>query len=245
MDNGYQFTRSLQNGLDQLFSLLPQILGVIVLLIIGWAFASIARKITKKLLRKVQFERHVTDSPAGNMVTRVIEHPTDFVAKFVYWIILLLFIFFAISTLNIPALNLMINGIYRYLPNILAAIIIFLVASAISAGAASFAQRVLRGSPLAKIVSAVIPAITMSIAIFMILNQLHIARDIVNITYTALMGSIALGLALAFGLGGRDVARRILDQAYDSVQENSETIKNESRRASANTKQQIRRAKSR
>jgi hypothetical protein len=59
----------------------------------------------------------------------------------------------------------------------------------------------------------------MAIAVFMILNQLKIATDIVIITYAALMGAVALGMALAFGLGGRDVASRMLEDAYRSGQE--------------------------
>jgi len=50
---------------------------------------------------------------------------------------------------------------------------------------------------------------------FMILNQLKIAEEIVSIAFAATMGALALGLALAFGLGGRDVARRLLEDAYD------------------------------
>ena len=54
----------------------------------------------------------------------------------------------------------------------------------------------------------------MAIAVFMILNQLRIATNIVTITYAALMGALALGMALAFGLGGRGVASRLLEDAY-------------------------------
>lgn len=59
----------------------------------------------------------------------------------------------------------------------------------------------------------------MGLAVFMVLNQLRIATEIVTITYAALMGAIALGVALAFGLGGRDVASRMLEDAYRRGQE--------------------------
>jgi hypothetical protein len=59
----------------------------------------------------------------------------------------------------------------------------------------------------------------MVIALFMILNQLRIAEQIVTIAFAAIMGALALGLALAFGLGGRDVARRMLEDAYSRGQE--------------------------
>lgn len=245
MNDGFDVTKSLQNGLDQLFAQLPQILGVILLLLVGWIFSNIARSITRKILHRLNFDSRITESPAGTMVTRVIEKPTHFVAQFVYWIVLLAFILFAVSSLDVPALNLMINGVYSYLPNILAAIIIFLVASAITAGAEVIVQKLFKGSPLSKILAAVIPAITMSIATFMILNQLKIAEDIVNITYTALMGSIALGLALAFGLGGRDVASRILEQTYTNMQQHRDTIRSESMKVAANTRHETQKIKTR
>lgn len=58
------------------------------------------------------------------------------------------------------------------------------------------------------------PTLVLGIAVFMILNQLRIAPDIVVITYACLMGAVALGAALAFGLGGREVASRMLEEAY-------------------------------
>ena len=65
----------------------------------------------------------------------------------------------------------------------------------------------------------------MSIATFMILTELGIAEQIVLITYAALMGAVALGAALAFGLGGRDVASRMLEDAYRKGQESRGDIR--------------------
>lgn len=62
--------------------------------------------------------------------------------------------------------------------------------------------------------STVVPTLIMAVAGFMILDQLEIAETIVTITYASLLGAIALGMALAFGLGGRDVAARMLEGAY-------------------------------
>jgi hypothetical protein len=63
--------------------------------------------------------------------------------------------------------------------------------------------------------------------VFMILNQLRIATEIVTITYAALMGALALGMALAFGLGGRDVASRVLEDAYRRGQQERNRIRAE------------------
>jgi hypothetical protein len=77
----------------------------------------------------------------------------------------------------------------------------------------------------------------------MILNQLGIARDIVNILFTAIVGAVALGLALAFGLGGRDVARELLEQAADTARSNSDRIKSETSQAVDATKREANRMK--
>jgi hypothetical protein len=64
----------------------------------------------------------------------------------------------------------------------------------------------------------------MGIAAFMILDQLNIAPAIVEITYIALLGSVALGMAIAFGLGGRDVAGRLLEDAYREGREQRDEL---------------------
>ncbi len=216
--NDYHFTQSMQNGLDRLIGYLPQLLGALGLLVIGAIIAGLLRNIVQRLLEKINFERAVSLSPGGNVVTRIVENPSNFVAKAVYWVVWIAFVGFALSVLNVPAINSLITGFYSYLPNIVAAVAIFLVASAVSAASGRISSQVLGGGPAGRVVSATVPAVTMAIAIFMILNQLHIAEDIVNITYTALIGSLALGLALAFGLGGREVAATILQQGYDAAQ---------------------------
>jgi hypothetical protein len=74
-------------------------------------------------------------------------------------------------------------------------------------------------TPTGKVVGTAAPVLVMVIAVFMILNQLKIAPAIVTITYALVLGSVALGMALAFGLGGRDVAARLLQDLYEKGQD--------------------------
>ena len=73
-------------------------------------------------------------------------------------------------------------------------------------------------TPTGKLVATVAPLLIMAIATFMILNQLQIAPAIVTITYAVLLGSLGLGMALAFGLGGRETAAQLVSGAYDKGQ---------------------------
>jgi len=214
----FHIQTSIQNGFDRLVGYIPQIIGALVILLIGHIIAKIVQRLTRRLLIKLHFDRSLHVSPAGKYIARFVESPAQLAGRIAYWVIFFLSLNLASSALNIPALNNIVTGIYSYVPKVIAALLIFVLASAITAGAEQFVRRVLGNGPTARLIGAVIPAITMSVAIFMILNQLEIAKDIVNITYTAIMGALALGLALAFGLGGRDLAGRLLDQAYTASQ---------------------------
>lgn len=240
--NNNDFGRSFQDGLEGLFEYLPQLIGALLLLVVGYFVAMFLKSVVRKGLQRMRFDRALHTSPAGNVISRIVESPSRFVGRVVYWLVFLGFISLAISALNLPALNNLIGAIYSYLPHVIAAIIIFLVASTISGVAVAFVQRVMGRTALAKLLSAVIPSLTMSIAVFMILNELMIAEEIVLITYTALIGAVALGLALAFGLGGREVAARLLEQAYDAGRQNADVAKRDISRAKANTKNEAKRA---
>jgi len=120
----------------------------------------------------------------------------------------------AISSLGIAALDDFLADVFAYLPNIVAAILIFVVAGAVAGFLSGLVGRLLSDSPTGELAATAAPALVMAITVFMILIQLHIATAIVTITYAAVMGALALGMALAFGLGGRDVASRLLEDAY-------------------------------
>jgi hypothetical protein len=131
----------------------------------------------------------------------------------------------AVSALKIPALTTFVSAIYGYLPNVIAAVIIFVVAGAIAGAVAALVARTMGDTPTGKLVASIAPLLIMAIAVFMILNQLQIAPEIVTITYGVLLGSLGLGMALAFGLGGRDTAARLVSGAYDKGQEQKGQVK--------------------
>lgn len=241
--NDNDIEQSFENILTRIIEFLPNLIGAIAILVIGYMIAKLLEKGTRKLLNRARFDRAMHNSTAGNTISRIIESPSRLGGQIAFWLVFIGAISLAVSALNLPVLNELLNTVYSYVPNIIAAVVIFLVASAISAGAAAFVMRVMGRTAMAKIIATVIPAIAMSLAVFMILNQLGIARDIVNILFTAIVGAIALGLALAFGLGGRDVARDLLEQAVDNARSNSDRLKSEAQHAADATKREANKAK--
>lgn len=231
----FDIVNSFQRGIDRIFEYVPQIIGAIIILVIGYFVSVGLRKIVLKALRSIGFDGSIKSSAVGRYVNTVVDSPAALMARITFWIVWIGFISLALSVLDLQLINWFIAAVYGYLPNVIAAIIIFLIASALSAGAVSLVQRVMGDTPTAKLIKAVIPAVTLSIAVFMILNQLRIAPDIVNITYIAIVGSLSLGLALAFGLGGRDLAAKILEDAYQSGKKSVDQARSDMKHSKKNS----------
>jgi hypothetical protein len=218
---------SLQEAFDGFFAFLPNLLGFLVLLLIGFIVAKIAQAVVRKVLQKVGVDRHLHDSDANKYVERVMPgaSPSNGIARVVFWLIFIFFLFSAIGALKIPAVTSFMDQVLGYLPNVIAAIAIFVVAALISGAIAAGIAKVMGDTPTGKIAATVLPAMVMVIALFMILEQLEIAPEIVRIAFAATMGALALGLALAFGLGGRGVAERMLEDAYTKGREQKDQVK--------------------
>ena len=214
-----------ENGLQGLFDFIPNLIGFLAVLVVGYFLAKLLAGAVARLLGRSGVDRALTEGQGGSYVSKLTRSPSRLLARLVFWALMLGVLALAVSVLGIEALTDFVAAVFAYLPNVLAALLIFLVAGAIAAGVAALARRTMGETPTGKVVAAVTPVVVMAIAAFMILDQLKIAEDIVRITYMALMGGLALALALAFGLGGRDVAARMLEGAYARGQESREQVR--------------------
>jgi hypothetical protein len=235
---------SVQEGLNSFFGFIPNLIGFLVILLIGWIVAKAVRTIVNKALDKVGVDRALHQSDAGQYVERVSPgaRPSHLIGAVAYWFIFLFAISAAIGALGIPALSAFIAQVQAFLPNIIVAILIFVVAAALAGAVAGAAQKLMGDTPTGKVVTAIVPGLILAIGTFMVLNQLSIAQEIVTITYAALIGMLALAGALAFGLGGRDLASRMLNDAYESGQRNKEQVKDDMQAGKERGVQQAQRA---
>jgi hypothetical protein len=236
---------SLQQALDSFFGFLPNLLGFLIILVIGYIVARLVKGILTKVLDKVGLDRALHSGQTGRYVERLSPNasPSRLVGSIAFWFLFLGAVSLAVSALKIPALTTFVATIYGYLPNVIAAVIIFVLAGAIAAAVAGLVTKVMGDTPTGKLVASVAPILIMGIAVFMILNQLGIAPAIVTITYAALLGSLGLGMALAFGLGGRETAARLVSGAYDKGQEHQEQVKQDMQLGKERGQRQAERAK--
>ena len=218
---------SVQQALNSFFGFLPNLLGFLVILVIGYIVARVVKGLLTKVLEKVGLDRALHSGQTGQYVEKLSPgaSPSRLVGSIAFWFLFLGAVSLAVSALKIPALTTFVSAIYGYLPNVIAAVLIFVVAGAIAGAVATLVAKTMGDTPTGKLVASIVPVLIMAIAAFMILNQLQIAPAIVTITYAVLLGSLGLGMALAFGLGGRETAAQLVAGAYDKGQEQKGQVK--------------------
>jgi hypothetical protein len=211
--------QSLQRALDSLIGFIPNLIGFLVILFIGYVIARLVKAVVTKLLEKVGLDRALSGSPAGTYVERASPgaSPSRLVGAVVFWFIFIYAIAAAVGALKIPALTNFMANVQNYLPNVVAAVLILVLGIALAGAAGAFARRVMGDTPSGRMLRAIAPGLILAIVVFIVLAQLKIAPSIVVTTYIALIGMLAVAGALAFGLGGREVAADMLRDAYDSA----------------------------
>ncbi len=213
--------QSLQRALDALIGFIPNLIGFLIILLVGYLIARLVRAVVSTLLAKVGLDRALSGSPAGTYVERASPgaRPSRLVGAVAFWFIFIYAIAAAVGALKIPALTNFMGNVQNYLPNVIAAVLILVVGVALAGVAGTFAYRLMGNTSAGRMARAVAPSLILAIVVFMVLTQLKIAPAIVIATYIALIGMLAVSGALAFGLGGREVAADMLRDAYNSARE--------------------------
>jgi hypothetical protein len=236
---------SLQQGFDSFFGFLPNLLGFLVILVVGYIIAKIVKGVVVKLLQKAGLDKALHSGHTGQYVEQVSPgaSPAKLVGAIAFWLIFLFVLAAAIGALKIPAVTTFMNDVLAYLPNVIAAVLIFVIAGVVASAIAGLVSKTMGDTPTGKLVATVVPLLIMAIATFMILNQLQIAPAIVTITYAVLLGSLGLGMALAFGLGGRETAGQLVSGAYTKAQRQSDQVKDDMQTGKERGRDQIEKAK--
>jgi Mechanosensitive ion channel, conserved TM helix len=215
--------QSLQRGLDSLIAFIPNLVGCLIILVVGYLIARLAKLAVTKLLETVGLDRALRGSQAGTYVERVSPgaRPSRLVGVVAFWFIFIYAIAAAVGALKIPALTNFMANVQNYLPNIIAAVLILVIGVALAGAAGGLVDRIMGDTPGGRMARAISPTLILAIVVFMVLNQLKIAPAIVTATYVALVGMLAVAGALAFGLGGRELAGDMMRDAYDSSRDNN------------------------
>lgn len=213
---------SLYNALYRFISFLPALIGALLIIVIGWFISGLLANLIERGLKAIGLESAVEKSGIGDFVRRSGTNMTTsgIIAVLIKYSIFLIFVQAAANVLGIPQLTEIINRIILYIPNVIVAMAIIVVGSFIAQFLAGLVRSSVSelgvGNPnlLAKLTQYIVVGFSIIAAI----DQLEIAPTLVNTLLIGLIGSVALAVGLAFGLGGREVAGEIARKWYDGTQ---------------------------
>jgi hypothetical protein len=235
----------IQAFFDSFFAWLPNLIGAIVIFIIAYIIARLVAAAIRRLAGRTKVDDYVDKSVVGDYKRGMAPRLSvgNLLASVVFWFVLGTGILLALATLQIPLIDSAIAVIVGYLPNVVAAILILVVGVAIAGAVGAFASRLAGDTTLGRIVGTAVPVVVVAIAISMALVQLQISPPIVIATYVIILGAVGLGLALAFGMGGRAVAADLLRRAYDRTEESMPQMREEAELVRDRTQSEVQRGK--
>ena len=215
--------QTILEGLEQVYSnlvhmiaeFLPRFLVMLIIIVIGLLVAFLLKYILRALLGLTKLDR-VSDDAGASRVLRMAHLPpmTELLSRSIFWVTWIGFILVGLSVLGVAGLQEQISRLFQFLPEVFVAILILFLGAVI----ANFLSRtallaaVNAGHPSPKILSWSIRFVIWILAISMTLEELGVARQTVISAFSIIFGASMLGLAIAFGLGGQDLARKCLER---------------------------------
>ena len=244
-----EWSQGFENAWSSVAEFVPKFLAFLAILIIGWIIAKAIAKAIGAVLERVGFDRAVERGGVKKALDSTKYDASDIVGKIVYYALLLIVLQLAFGMWGPNPVSDLIQGIISYLPQVIAAIIIIVVASAIGAAVREVIDASLGGLSYGKALGNAAGIAILTIGIFAALDQLNIAPAIVTGLFYAVLAVVAGSLIIAIGSGGiapmrsrweamlnkydeeKPRMQNELDGAQDRIQQRAEQRKSQAQRA--------------
>jgi hypothetical protein len=213
----FELTQATQEIVRNVAQFLPRLMVTLFIVLIGWIIAWLLKTIIRGILRLGKFDRLSEDAGATQLLRRAaLPSSTELLSRFVFWVAWIGFIMVGVSVLGIVSLQPHISNFFGYLPRLFVAffLVFFGLLAASFFSRATLLAAVNAGSPSPRLISSIVRTLITVLSISMAFEELRLAERTVLIAFALIFGSLLFGLALAFGLGGRDLARRFLERRF-------------------------------
>ena len=210
-----ELTQALQELVRAFAHSLPRLVVTLIIAFIGWVIASLLKVLVRSILRLTRFSKLSENSGATHLLNQAaLPSSTELLSRFVFWVAWVGFILLGVSVLGIVGLQEYISRFFLFLPRLFVALVILffgLLAANFFARAALLAA-VNANFRSSRLLSISIRIIISIFALSMVFEVLGVAEQTMLIAFGTAFGAVMLGLAIAFGIGGKDLAREFLEK---------------------------------
>jgi hypothetical protein len=210
-----ELTQALHDIARSFAHFLPRFIVMLILALLGFVIAYVARAVLRSVLGLIKFDKLSEKAGASQLLSKAaLPSATEVLSRFVFWVAWLGFILLGISVLGILGLQDEIARFFLFLPRLFVALFILFVGLL----AASFFSRaallaaVNANIPSPKVLSLAVRSIIIVFVLSVVFEELGLAEQTMLVAFGIAFGGLMFGLAIAFGIGGRDLARRLLEK---------------------------------
>jgi hypothetical protein len=218
----YALVQSWRNFAAAFVLFVPRLVAASIIFVGGFVVSLLVRRAIERLLAWLGADRLSLRTGASEMLRKA-DMPTAeaLIGKVVFWLVWIGFIVSAVDTLQFEPFRGLVNEFFRFVPRFLVALLVlsigFLVGNFL--WRATLLASVNAGLPGARLLSGSLRVLVIAIGVVMALEQLGLATAVALTAFAITFGALMLGLAIAFGLGGRDAAKQLLEQQLRAKRE--------------------------
>jgi hypothetical protein len=196
---------------------LPRLIVMVVLTFVGWVTAYLIKAVLRSILRLIKFDKLAENAGASQLLTKAaLPSATETLSRFVFWVAWLGFVLLGVSVLGILGLQEQIARFFLFLPRLFVAMFILffgLLAAGFFSRAALLAG-VNANMPSPRVLSLAVRSIIIVFVLSIAFEELGLAEQTMLVAFGIAFGALMLGLSIAFGIGGRDLAQRFLEKRF-------------------------------
>lgn len=212
------WTENLRHVMGKLIGFAPALLGAVLLVLAGFVLARLLDSLFSRLLARFGLDRLMADTGLPGLLARGGFHISisGLVGKIIYWFVLLIFLITAAELLELQRVSAILDLFALYLPKVFGAGLVLIAGTLL----AQLAGRLVRGAAdgvgldhagsLGRVAQGLVIIISISVAI----GQLEVKTDLLNLVIGIVLTSVGLALALAFGLGSREIVSQLIAGIY-------------------------------
>jgi hypothetical protein len=220
-DIGTEILTAFGAAVTVLFAFIPALIGALIILLVGWIVATVVKNILVRVLRAIHFDQAMERAGVAGMLQRggVRADAAGVLASLVYWFIFLIFMVAAANALGVAAITGILNAIVLWLPQLFVALIVLIIGALVARFVGDLIRTAMDGAGVSggAVMAGIARYAILAFVAIIALNQIGVGAVIVQTLFASVMLGLALALALAFGLGGRETAKNIVDSWYSSM----------------------------
>lgn len=215
--------QALQDAWQTFLVFIPKLFGALIIFVVGWLIAIAIGRLVAGILVQLKFNRIFERTGWKDALEKaeLKVNPSEFIGAIFKWILVIVFLSAAVDILGFYQFAVLLNSFIGWLPNLIVAIAIFVVAIIV----ADIVEKVVRASikkigvDYAGFFGTVSRWAIYIFALLTILDQLGVAPSIINAIVFGFVGMLVLSLGLAFGLGGKEAAAKLIEELKAKISE--------------------------